>query len=414
MRILVVDVNFDYKNPIYRQFYTSLLSCMEVDFFGPGYVSRDCLEKGVYTFTKKHGSYDVVLLGNYFVYSADEKDTRYNAYCVHRHTLPYYKVNDAYQCCRKVCEELKEMQGVVKIFFYYEDNCSMPIGDKLICEQLIDCGFYILSFPIEQMERCTGKMKRMYRYLTDYAYDLADNYSMRYIPITILGIGYHEIFMRNFSDREYDWCVPGNKAKWFYPERDKAQRNIEQGNTEIWKEDPYQLLSVATVVRGHMEWYLFHNSFEKCLSWMLGKNEYIASQPKMQYIAACREQYLESMRSSKCVYADGGVGNQMVRKYFEACACGAVLVAKRVPGLATMGFTHRKNCIVVENYKDITNINKLYAENQMAQIAKAGQQLILDKHMFVNRANALKRTIELIMQGRYKGAYWDKGNYVLK
>jgi len=38
MRILIIDVNFEYKNPMYKQFYISLLSCMEVDFFGPGYV----------------------------------------------------------------------------------------------------------------------------------------------------------------------------------------------------------------------------------------------------------------------------------------------------------------------------------------------------------------------------------------
>lgn len=36
MRILVVDVNFEYKNPIYRQFYTSLFQCMETDFLDRG------------------------------------------------------------------------------------------------------------------------------------------------------------------------------------------------------------------------------------------------------------------------------------------------------------------------------------------------------------------------------------------
>ena len=414
MRILVVDVNFDYKNPIYRQFYTSLLSCMEVDFFGPGYVSRDCLEKGIRRFMNKNDRYDAILLGNYFVYTVGEKGTRYNAYHTHRHTLPYYKINDAYQCCGKIYEELKDIRDVIKIFSYYEDNCSMPLGDKAICEQLIDCGFYILSFPIEHMERYSIKIRNKYQYLTNYAYELAENYNMQYIPITILGIGYHEIFVRNFFDRDYEWCVPGNKAEWFYPERNKAQKIMEQGQKKIWSDDPFQLLSVETIRRENIEWYWFRNEAEKILSWMWGKNDIIASRPKMQYIAACREQYLESMRSSKFVYAEAGVGNQMVRKYFEACACGAVLVAKRVPGMNETGFVHGKNCIIVENCEEIAGINALYTENQMKQIAINGQRLIIDKHMFVHRADALKRTIETIVQGMYKGAYWENGNYVIK
>lgn len=414
MRILVADVNFDYKNPIYRQFYTSLFSCMEVDFFGPGYVPRDCLEKGICAFMNKNDRYDAILLGNYFVYAAGEKGTRHNAYHTHRHTLPYYKVNDAYQCCGKIYEELKGIRDVIKIFFYYEDNCSMPLGDKAVCEQLIDCGFYILSFPIEYMERYTGKIRHIYPYLTNNAYELAENYSTQYIPVSILGIGYHEIFVRNFFDRDYEWCVPGNRAEWFYPERNKAQKIIEQGQKKLWNDDPFQLLSVETVRRENMEWYCFHNRFEKILSWVWGKNDNIASRPKMQYIAACREQYLESMRSSKFVYAEGGAGNQMVRKYLESCACGAVLVAKRVPGMDEAGFVHGENCIIVDKYEDIARVDALYTESQMKQIAINGQRMIIDKHMFAHRADALKRTIWAIMQGRYKGAYWEGGSYVIK
>lgn len=414
MRLLVVDINFDYKNPVYRQFYTALLTCMEVHFFGPGYVARDCLEKGICRFIDENGQYDAILLGNYFVYSVGERAARHTAYSIHRRTLPYYKINDAYQCCRKIYEELKKIKDVIKIFSYYEDNCSMPEGDKVICQQLIDCGFYVLSWPIECMERYAGKIRRTHQVLTNHAYDLAENYSMQYIPITVLGMGYHEIFVRNFWDREFEWCIPGNKEVWFYPERNEAERVIEHERKRIWKDDPFQTLSVETINRKHINWYQFRNKSEKILSLFWGKDNNIASQPKMQYIAACREQYLESMRSSKLVYAESGIGNQMVRKYFEACACGAVLVAKRVPGISRMGFIHEKNCIIVEKYEDIMGIDSKYSIEQMIRIAKAGQQLILDKHMFVHRARALQDTLQIIGQGQYKGAYWFDGNYIMK
>lgn len=414
MRVLIVDVNFEYKNPIYRQFYTSLFQYMNIDFFGPGYVSRECLEKGLDRYLSKHEKYDAIMLGNYFLYSSGEKNLKYAAYSVHRETIPYYKVNDAYQCCGKILEELLQIRNVIKIFMYYEDFMSMPVGDKNICQKLLDKGFYLFSWPLEYMQKYTQRLIKQYPYLTNYAHEIAEDYKDHYIPIPIHGIGYHEIFLRNFEDREYTWCVPGNRNKHYYPERGKVLEIIKKNSKKIWEDDPFQTLSVSSIDRNHMEWYQFRNSIEKHLSYLWKKDIYVSSYPKMQYIGACREQYLESMRSSKLVYAEGAVGNGFVRKYFEACACGAVLVAKRIPGLSEMGFIHNKNCIVIDKYRDVLHVDRTYTENQLKGIAKAGQNLILSKHMFIHRAEALARTIEIILEGAYKGAFWDNGTYVIK
>ncbi len=414
MRILVIDVNFEYKNPMYKQFYMSLLGCMEVDFFGPGYVTRACLENGLCQFLGENSKYDAILLGTYFAYSSGEKGTRFDAYKVHRHTIPYYNVNDAYQCCGKILEELKKIDNIVKIFLYYEDFMSLPVGDKNMCKKLIDCNFYILSWPTEYMEEYSVKLMRQYSYLTNYAHKLAEEYAAYYVPIPLHGMGYNEIFVRSFSDRDYDWCIPGNRAKVYYPERAEVYKVLEERQKKIWADDPYQLLSVDTIRREHIEWYQFRNKSEKILSWMWGKDKRIASHPKIHYIAACREQYLESMRSSKLVYADGGAGNCFVRKYFEAGACGAVLVARKVPGMKEMGFIHEENCIIVEKYEDIVNIDKKYDNDQLEKMAQKGQKLILEKHMFVHRADSLSKTIMSIMNDEYNGAFWKDGNYIIK
>lgn len=414
MRILIVDVNYEYKNPIYRQFYTNFTSCMETDFFGPGYVSRECLEKGINAYLDENGRYDAILLGTYFVYSSGEKGTRYDAYQVHRYTIPYYKINDAYQCCGKILDELKRLCDMLKIYIYYEDDPTMTVADRDMCVELNERGFYILGFPMECIPKCSSKKLLNDYGLTDYAYRLAEEYGDYYIPISILAIGYNEIFARSFSEREYDWCVPGNRMEIAYTERKKAHSIIKKAKKRIWSDDPYQNLSVFKLEREHMEWYKFNHKSEKIFSWLIGKDVSIASYPQMQYIAACREHYLESMRSSKCVYSEGGIAGGLVRKYFEACASGAVLVAKRVPGMSNMGFVHEKNCIIVDRYEDILCIDKMYDENQLEQIAKEGQKLIIDKHMFAHRALALKETIEAIASGRYKGAFWREGDYIIK
>ncbi len=414
MRILIVDVNFEYKNPMYRQFYNNLLSCMDVDFYGPGYVSRECIESGIHKYLDKRDRYDMVMLGTYFAYSSGNYGTRYNAYHIHRHTIPYYKVNDAYQCCGKIYRELMYINDMVKVFVYNEDIWSMPVGDKRMCLELVEHGFYILSWPIEYMERCSTLLRHQNRNCTNFAYELAKSVDMQYIPISLHGIGYNEIFVRNFFDRDYEWCIPGNRAEQFYPERKKAHDIILGKQKKIWNDDPFQMLSVETVIRKHMKWYKFRNKSERILSWIWGKSDDIASHPKIQYIAACREHYLESMRSSKFVYAEGGIANQLVRKYFEACACGAVLIAKRVPGMSEMGFIHDKNCIIVDKYEDIVNIDRIHSESEYMQIAKNGQKLIIEKHMFKHRAKSLLETLEAILDGRYKGAFWKNGDYIIK
>lgn len=414
MRILIVDVNFEYKNPMYRQFYNAFAAHMDVGFFGPGFVSREQLEKGIGAYLDACGRYDAILLGTYFVYSAGLKRARHGAYHVHRHTLPYYKVNDAYQCCGKILEELKGVTDTIKIFAYYEDLWSMPAGDKEICEKLLASGFYILSWPIEYMERCRAGQGRRDRGQTGHAYEIARRYSERYIPIPLHAIGYHEIFVRNFQDREYDWCIPGNRVEKYYPEREKAHAMVRKRQKRVWDDDPYQQLSVETIRRRHMRWYKFRNDREKFLSWIWGKDDSIASQPKMQYIGACREQYMESMRSAKMVYAESGIISSFVRKYFEACACGAVLVGKRVPGMAEMGFVNGVNCIILEGYEEMLDIDRTYAQDRLEKIAGAGQRLVLEKHMYRHRIEALERTLTAISGNVYRGAYWEKGEHKIR
>ena len=54
MRILIVDVNFEYKNPMYRQFYTALMYNMEVDFLVRVMFQENLLKKELgHIFLKK-------------------------------------------------------------------------------------------------------------------------------------------------------------------------------------------------------------------------------------------------------------------------------------------------------------------------------------------------------------------------
>jgi hypothetical protein len=412
MRVLIVDVNFDYKNPMYRQFYNNLSYCMDVDYFGPGYVSRKVLEKGIQNYLRENKPYDAILLGKYFV-SSSRSDLHYDAYGVHRSTIPFYNVNDAYQCCGRILEELGKVKDVIKLHVYYEDYVLMPKSEFKVCEELLAQGYYMLGWPREYMMKYTPQKLHKYPKLSNYALEIAEKYSAKYIPISFHAINYNEIFTIDFGMRKYEWCIPGNKNKVYYPERSETEIMMIEKGKKIWQDDIYQKLAVGTIEKEHMEWYKFRNKYEKILSYFVGKKKSISSHPQMRYIAACREQYLESMRNTKFVYAEGGIGDSLVRKYFEACASGAVLVAKEASGMAEMGFINGENCIMVEKYQDIATVDEKYTEEQLRKIAENGQRLILEKHMFHYRAEALYKTIESIKNRNYYGAYWKDGNYII-
>ncbi len=414
MRILIIDVNFDYKNPMYRQFYNHLAYCMEVDYFGPGYVKREVLEKGIIQFLDEREPYNAIFLGTYFVYSANLPGMRFNAYQIHRRSIPYYHVNDAYQCCKTIFEELRIINSVIKIFIYYEDSVSMPKGDYNICKMLLEDGFYLMSWPKQYMQIFKKKQMRETAILNNNAYQLAEEHVAQYVPIPLHAITYPEIFIRDYEFRECDWCIPGNRSKAFYGNRSEVASFIEKSGNKVWTKDPFQKLSVDNIQKEHMEWYEFNSRFEKFLSRIIGKDMYIPSYPKLVYVAGCRENYLESMRRSRYVYVDGGAGEIFVRKYFEACACGALMVGKMIPGLSDFGFKDGINCRIVEEINEEIVKEIILDKIKNIQIAQEGQKLILKKHMMHHRAAALYHTIGAIQYGAYKGAFWQDGKYIIK
>lgn len=414
MKLLVVDVNYDYKNSMYRTFYNYLSAVAEVDFFGPGYVERKVLSKGIIDYVSKRGAYDAILIGIYFIYSGAKVRLRFNAYEIHRNVLSYYNVNDAYQCCGKILEDLDKLHSTIKIINYYEDAVNMPLQDYRYCLQLVEKGYYIMSWPVEYMQVYDRKTVLQHQVLTNYAYQLIKECKNYYIPIPIQAISYHELFFDIYENRKYEWCIPGNRNELYYPERNKLFKEIKRQGYRMWEKDPYQKLSLSKIENNHMNWYQFRNKSEAIISFFVKKVSYISSKPKMTYIAACRELYLESLRQTKNIFNDGGIGKIFVRKYYETCANGALMVCTNIPGLEEMGFQHDKNCIIVNDM----NIQKAIEEIRsnpikMGKVARAGQKLIIEKHMFTNRVGDLCKTILAIEEKKYNGAKWQDGNYIL-
>lgn len=418
MRVLIIDINFDYKNTMYRLFYNNLASLCEVDFFGPGYVSSKKLASGLEDFLGKRKKYNAIIVGCFFIYSSKRRGNgalRYDAYLMHRNVLPYYKVTDSVKYCQNIMEEIINLEHPLKVINNYEDFVNMPLAEYKYYNSLLEKNFYIMCWGEEFMREYDRKTIRQFSFLTNYAVDLAKYYHTKYIPISYHGIQENELYFGDLNNRKYDWNVPGNVQGDFYSDRKEMKFFLENAGLNIWNHDFYQKLSVGFIERKLINEYEFRGKKEKWLSFLEGKSAFIASHPKLTSIAACRENYLEGLRHSKFVYADGAVGKTIVRKYFEASANGAVLVCAEVPGLSKMGFIPGENMLFADKSNILKIAKQLRADPDYSQmLADNGRKLIISKHMFKNRVENLKESLMAIQDGSYQGAHWENGSYCLE
>lgn len=416
MRLLIIDVNFDYKNIMYRQFYNNLTLEADVSFFGPGYVDSKTLEAGLNDYLNQQEPFDCVMLGVYFVYSSCMgNEFRRNAYSTHRSVLPYYNVSDAYKYCSRILAETEEIENIPsRIYFYYEDSNSMPKSDFKFCERLIQKGWYVMTWPYESMHHFSLKERHDNFFMTNLCIELYEREYEKMIPLTIQAISSHELFYSAYSGREYDWCVPGTRNNYYYPERQRLFDLIKSAGQKIWDKDPYQKVSVHTIEKKKIEQYEFRNKADRLFALCFGKDDFVRSYPNMETIAATRELYLESLRNTKCIFADGSVCNTMLLKHYEVCACGGLLVTTKVDSLDEMGFIDGVNCRVIDKNQIEKSINTVLTAKDNAVVAAAGQKLIREKHMFANRTHAFTEVVEKIKSGNYAGAYWKEGEMILK
>lgn len=418
MRILVVDVNTEYRNTMYRLFYNSIPLVAKVQFYGPGYVSRECLAEGIDAYLKQTEEFDAIMLGINFVYSCVRSGNplRNNCFGVHRNTLPYYNVFDSSQFCREDLKRILHFKHKCKILFYYDDPYTLPYKDYLLLEKLVQKDFYVMSWPFEMLQEYSRQTLSKYKQMTNYAYTFAETYKNKYLPIPCTAIQANELFFGDLSNRDYDFNVPGNLATDRYPERAKMRERLsgEQSGARLWNYNPYAKLSPIQIARENLNWYEFQKPADKFLSFLLGKTKTIYAKPKMEYIAANREVYLESLRNSKCAFVDGGIGIFLVRKYFETCSCGALLIAADAAGLSSMGFEHNKNMLLYHKIKAEELQKSMQTDlSYYQEIADEGRKLIMDKHLFYHRVRNLEQTIQAVCNNQFQGAWWKSGEYHL-
>jgi hypothetical protein len=107
------------------------------------------------------------------------------------------------------------------------------------------------------------------------------------------------------------------------------------------------------------------------------------------------EKYVEVINRSKIFVSSNGTYKAVLMKYFEAMACGALLVTDKPTDSELLGFVDGENIVFYRNIKEAEVKMKYYLANpkELERVAKNGYSLV---HKYHGNDKRVKTVMELI------------------
>lgn len=414
MKILIASVNHEHPNTMHINYYNSLAEVAEVYYFGPGFSTKEELRRGISRYVDINGPFDAVICTFPLLMSSLEVSTVWEVYKWNRYFLSDYSVGEAIRYSCKIADEIRSMD-IAKFVLFSQDTINISERWYYCLKELLEFGFYIISAAPEpneyvEEEKTFGEGLSV----NNRFWKLKEQYGERFITIPVTAAICSEFFFAPLEQREYDWVIPGNIDGCYY-KRGEILRQLEKAGYKIY-DDFIDRTMAYRVDESRIKRCQYRRKADKMVDEYLGKNNpYLLNSFKREEIARWRENYNVSLRHSKAAYADGGEGRMIVRKYMEIPARGTLLMCENIPGLDKLGFRDGENMVMVtpENVLEISR--ELFKDlEKMQKIADNGRRLIISKHTSRNRAEGTVKAIEVILQGKYDGSYWENGEFKIR
>jgi hypothetical protein len=379
-RVLYLDANFRYVDPTRQTLPVVYSAAADTRFYGPGYVDEETLEKGLEAFIGEHGPFDVVVTNELILYHPELPAIAFRS---HHPAFP-----------RK---RLKYWGEIRKFFFDYQghkianvlQSDYYPFTSKYI-DPLRDSGALLVSYN-RQIVPPMREMADLRREI--FAASANDNYHNfilenpdRFIPL-ITCMTENEFWYAPLADRRRKWLVPGAP----YYARSEARKRLKAHNGRMLDHliSPFRIYSLADKIGV--------KPFSRRLTLQLYNLLFNVD-----------------LENTKYVYTCGSALGQPCRKFFEIPAHGCVLVCMPFNAAADFGFVHNETMIAAEP-KDAPDVGDYLDRNPgIAQsIADAGRRMIWETHSVHARGRQLRRLLTAILQGRFKRAVWERGEFVI-
>lgn len=384
-RFLFVDVNASFVNPTRNLLPLAFLRTGDVRFFGPGYVSSECLARGLSSFMDQEGPFDVVISNTLVLFSDSDDPARYASTL-----MASYAYNGPTEDLLYLPIIAKQFSAITvpRVAILLENdfyNWTAREADKIL-----DCADFFIGFGEEfsplRKNLTSLHEERFANSATDIWADFSRVHSGR-IASLLHFVSDAEFLISPLSSRPLSWSVMGVQ----YHARSVARNALMRAGIDPVTDTRFRrlisLLKKTHLVRGEKRWV------QKALN-----GSFMSRLAQTRYSFTC------------------GSGLQMpIRKFFEIPAVGCLLVCRAFQGFEAAGFQHGVNCVVSEP-DDLADLHfKLSAHaDEYEAIARAGQALILERHSVDARARDLSVILHAIASKDFHGSQWVEGRHVLR
>jgi hypothetical protein len=387
MRILIVDANLRYVNPMRNLLpYYMAKAGDDVTFYGPGYSTTEELEAGLSAFASAHGPFDIDIRTVHGVTSniMDEISSNFSAT-----KLAFYKASYSYSFSdndlrpfwqdTSLCDHFGETSVIMLHQFDFQ------VMTEEFKNHVLDSYDLIVGLNQDFWERHDYKslnLSKTYKH-TDCWSELLEVAKTKIVGIPNF-VAPSEFDFNIHSNRKFDWSVMGTT----YPNRGKVKKAFSKNSVNY--------------TSGRTSRYMVH-----VLKHKLGLNPH----NNRRTLDKVNANFHYSLINSRYSYTCGSDLRMPIRKFFEIPAAGCTLVCTPCIGFESLGFRNNVNAIACSP-EEVLDVNqRLQSDPVQAQkIAQAGQQLVLEKHSINVRSEQLRKSIRLAHQKKYFGSTWLSGD----
>lgn len=414
MKLLFVANNCEHPNEMHINNIRGFMNISTVDFFGPGYSTEKELKAGVQAYWEERGGYDALFLDFSFAMLQSEYLDIREAYHWHRYYMSDYNIFNAIRYADKIVAETFQID-TVKIVWYYFDTVKVSERWERCIQALLEQGFYFRGYGKEfvpEMEE--GERIHSVGFSNRYREFSCKN-EKKIISMPYQTASLQEWYNRPLEERPYDFVVPGSVDRKNNLSRMTIIEQLMNSRYSLYDQFYDRDLSYR-MGKKRIECSLYKSDEDKYWdSKLKTASPYLNARLSRDSIAMWRENFSVSIRASKIGYTAGGLSRQIIRKYVEIPARGALLMSEDIPPLKNFGFIEGENIIVVTPENVIEICDELFQNpERMQDIADKGREMVFGKHTPEIHAKHTIASICAIQKGAFQGSRWENGEFIIQ
>ena len=370
-KFLFIGFNNVYVNPYCNMVLKTLGSLVDLEYFGPGYVSSAELEIGIEEWLSSRKPHDYIICDVNVVlkkYLSRVKGLFSMSVLKFDENLYYKHVDEYYHFFRN--------SSLKKIIIANWDPYVISNDD---INYITSTNSYIIDFfGLSLSKEYTSLKEKRFKLHTNYWVKFLKDFYNKTI-----------VYPHAISNSDFEFSLLKGRRHVFsvvgvnYSERRESKKIT---SLEL------KILDFKTRLR-MLIWNKF--KFEMNVERM---NRYKSS-------------YNKIISESKFCYCSGSELGYPVRKYFEIPARGTVPIGKKCNGFEHLGFKDNENFIVAENIDELKKKLKFIDDDQAQKISLNAYKNIWLNHSEWSRKEQMKEVFNLIFNENFEGSQWINGKF---